>query len=398
MFLELFFFLLLGILLGIIAGLIPGLHPNIIAFLLISLSPFLGIETLCLIAILVGSEITNSFIDFIPSILFSAPEEDTALSILPGQRFLLAGRAYEAIYLTVYGGLISVIIIALTFPLFVIFIPVFYSLIKPIIAVLLIFTIVHLFWTQKKNRFDALLVFVFSALFGLIIFRLPLSGSEVMFPCFCGLFGLSTLFFASSKSEIPEQEIDVNLEDCSKKKSSFIGVFSGLIAGSLPGVGSSQVTVMSQQLARIKNLKDFMISIGGITTANSLFSTISLFTIGNPRSGTSIAIQSLAFEPSLKMLLTIFFMIVISAGFASLLTLFLSKILIKNIYKIKYNKLTKSVFILLFILVYLFTGWIGLIIAVTGLALGLFCISKGVRRSFMMGVLLVPTILIFLGV
>jgi len=91
-------------------------------------------------------------------------------------------------------------------------------------------------------------------------------------------------------------------------------------------------------------------------------------------------------------------MIVISAGFASLLTLFLSKILIKNIYKIKYNKLTKSVFILLFILVYLFTGWIGLIIAITGLAIGLFCISKGVRRSFMMGVLLVPTILIFLRV
>ncbi|RLJ02095.1 MAG: hypothetical protein DRP10_02380, partial [Candidatus Aenigmatarchaeota archaeon] len=93
MFLELFFFLLLGILLGVIAGLIPGLHPNTIAFLLISLSPFLGIETIYLIAILVGSEITNSFVDFIPSILFSAPEEDTALSILPGQRFLLAGRA-----------------------------------------------------------------------------------------------------------------------------------------------------------------------------------------------------------------------------------------------------------------------------------------------------------------
>ncbi len=398
MFLELLLFLLIGILLGVVAGLIPGLHPNTIAFLLLSVSPLLGIEILCLIAILVGSEITNSFVDFIPSILFSAPEEDTALSVLPGQRFLLSGRAYEAIYLTVCGGLISTIVIALIFPLFIISIPMLYSYVKPVIVILLILTIVHLFWTQKKNKFSALLVFVFSALLGLLIFHLPLSGSEVMFPAFCGLFGLASLFFASSKSEIPEQEIDVNLEDCSKKKSSLVGVFSGLIAGILPGVGSSQVTVMSQQLLKIKNLKDFMISIGGITTATSLFSIVALWTIGNPRSGTSVAIQSLAFEPSLSTLFIILFMIVISAGFGALLTLSLSKIIIKNIYKIKYNKLTKSIFIFLFILVGVFTGWIGLIIAITGLAIGLFCIQTGVRRSFMMGVLLVPTILIFLGV
>ncbi|MCK4429119.1 MAG: tripartite tricarboxylate transporter permease, partial [Candidatus Aenigmarchaeota archaeon] len=266
MFFELVFFLFIGIVLGVVAGLVPGLHPNTIAFLLLSVYPVLGIEVMCLIAILVGSEITNSFIDFIPSILFSAPEEDTALSILPGQRFLLSGRAYEAIYLTVYGGLFSTAIIALTFPLFILFIPVFYSHVKPIIVILLLLTILHLFFTQKKNKLDAFLVFSFSALLGLIIFQLPLSGSEVLFPAFCGLFGLSSLFFASAKSEIPEQEIDVNLEDCSKKKSSLAGVFSGMVAGILPGVGSSQVTVMSQQLLKIKNLKDFMISIGAITT------------------------------------------------------------------------------------------------------------------------------------
>ena len=398
MFLELLLFLFLGIFLGVIAGLIPGLHPNTIAFLLILVYPLLGIGVLHLIAVLVGSEITNSFVNFIPSVLFSAPEEATALSILPGQKFLLSGRAYEAIYLTVYGGLISTIIIALIFPLFIISIPRFYSLLKPIIAILLILTILHLFSTQKKNRFSALLVFVFSALLGLLIFRLPLSGSGVMFPAFCGLFGLSSLFFASKKSEIPEQEIDVNLDDCSKKKSSLIGVFAGLLAGILPGVGASHVTVMSQQLAKIKNLKDFMISIGGITTATSLFSIVALWTIGNPRSGTSVAIQSLNFNPSLTILFLVLFMIVASAGIASLLTLFLSKIAVKNIYKIKYNKLTKSIFALLLFLVFITTGWVGLVIAITGFAIGIFCIQKGVRRSFMMGVLLIPTILIFVGV
>ena len=398
MFPEILLFLLIGIILGVIAGLIPGLHPNTIAFLLLSVAPLLGIGVMNIIAILVSSEITNSFIDFIPSILFSAPEEDTALSILPGQRFLLSGRAYEAIYLTVYGGLISVIIIALLFPVFVITLHHIYSFVKPAIVVLLLLTIFYLFYSQKKNRFPSFLVFVFSALLGLLIFKLPLSGSEVLFPAFCGLFGLSSLFDASSKTEIPEQEIDVNFEDCSGKKSSFVGVFSGMIAGLLPGVGSSQVTVMSQQLFKINNLKDFMISIGGITTAGSLFSIVALWTIGNPRSGTSVAIQSLNFEYTLTALFTILFMIVISAGIASLLTLLFSKIIIRNVYKIKYNKLTKSIFGLLFVLVGVFTGWIGIVIAITGLAIGIYCIKTGVRRSFMMAVLLVPTILIFMGI
>ncbi|MCK4730774.1 MAG: tripartite tricarboxylate transporter permease [Candidatus Aenigmarchaeota archaeon] len=398
MFPEILLFLLIGVILGVIAGLVPGLHPNTIAFLLLSVSPLLGIGVMNLIAILVSSEITNSFMDFIPSILFSAPEEATALSILPGQRFLLSGRAYEAIYLTVYGGLISIIVIALLFPIFIILIPIIYSFVKPTIVLLLLLTIIYLFHSQKRNRFPSLLVFVFSALLGLLIFKLPFSGSEVLFPAFCGLFGLSSLFDASSKTEIPEQEIDVNLEDCSGKKSSIVGVFSGMVAGLLPGVGSSQVTVMSQQLFKINNLKDFMISIGGITTAGSLFSIVALWTIGNPRSGTSVAIQSLSFEYTLNALFIILFMIVISAGIASLLTLLFSKILIRNIYKIKYNVLTKSIFGLLFVFVGVFTGWIGIVITITGLAIGIYCIKTGVRRSFMMGVLLVPTVLVLAGV
>jgi putative membrane protein len=398
MFPEIILYLFIGILLGIIAGLIPGIHPNTFAFLILAFSPFLELNIFYLIAILIGVEITNSFMDFIPSILFFAPEEDTALSILPSQRFLLHGRAYEAIYLTVYGGLFSTLFIIVLSPLFIILIPIFYSYLKPLIAFLLILTILHLFYTQKKNKFFAFLVFIFSSALGLLIFNLPLSPASVLFPTFAGLFGLSSLFFTTSKPEIPEQEIDINLEDCSKRKSSIISIFSGLFSGILPGVGSSQVTVMSQQLAKIKNLKDFMIAIGGITTANSIFSVVALFTIGNPRSGVSVAIQSLNFEISLINLFLILFLISITAGIAAILTLKFSKILIRNLHKIKYNKLTKSIFALLLILVFATTGWIGLVVALTSFSIGVFCIQSGVRRSFMMSVLIVPTILIFLGI
>ncbi|OYT42950.1 MAG: hypothetical protein B6U88_02450 [Candidatus Aenigmarchaeota archaeon ex4484_56] len=398
MFLEVILYLLIGIFLGVIAGLIPGIHPNTFAFLLLSLSPILNLDIFYLIAILIGAEIANSFVDFIPSVLFFAPEEDTALSILPGQKFLLYGRGYEGIYLTVSGGVISSFIVIALLPLFVISIPLFYNFLKPFIIFLLILTIIHLFLTQKKNKFYAVLIFIFSAIYGILIFRLPLSGTEVLFPAFSSLFGLSSLFFAGSREEIPDQEIDFNLEDCSKIKSSITAVFSGLFSGILPGVGSSQVTVISQQLARIKNLKDFMISIGGITTINSIFSIIALWCIGNPRSGVSVAIQNFGFEINIYTLFFVIFLIAISVGISAPLTLFLSKILIKNIHKIKYNKLTRSIFILLIVLIFVTTGWIGLLTALVGFLIGIFCIHTEVRRSFMMGVLIIPTILIFLGI
>lgn len=398
MFLELLLFLFLGILLGVIAGLIPGLHPNTISFLLLSFSVFLNLDVFYLAALLVGCEIANSFVGFIPSIFLSAPEEATALATLPGQKFLMAGRGYEAIVLATYGGIFSAFIIALLFPAFVIFIPKIYTLLKPVILVLLILTVFHLLWTSKKNFLPAIAVFSFSAIFGLLIFQLPLSSSQVLFPAFCGLFGLASLFESSKAGEIPEQEMDADFEESSRKKSSLISVFSGLSAGILPGVGSSQVTVMSQEIFRVKNLKDFMISIGGITTAASIFSIIALWTLGNPRSGTSVALQGLSFDLSLGTLFLVFFMIIAAAGFSAILTLWLSRVFLRNIHRIKYSSLSKMIFALLIILIFATTGFLGLLVAATGFSIGVFCIKTNARRSLMMGALIVPTLLILAGV
>jgi putative membrane protein len=398
MFLELLLFLAIGIFLGVIAGLVPGLHPNTIAFLILSISPVLNLNIFYLVAVLIGCEIANAFVGFIPSILLSAPEEGTALATLPGQKFLVMGRGYEAIVLSVYGGIASVMIIAILFPAFVIMIPKIYNFIKPVILILLVLTILHLFWTSRKKFLPSIAVFSFSAIFGLLIFELPLSGSQVLFPAFCGLFALASLLISSNSGEIPDQEIDADFEDSSKKKSSFLAVFAGLSAGILPGVGSSEVTVMTQEIAGIKNLKDFMISIGGITAAASIFSIIALWTLGNPRSGTSVALQALSFETTLPTLFLVFFMIVTVAGISALLTLILSRIAVRNMHKVKYSRLAKMIFAALVILVFATTGFIGILVAATGFSIGVFCIKTNARRSLMMGVLIVPTLLILAGV
>jgi putative membrane protein len=80
------FFSLLGCIIGTITGLIPGLHINTVSILLLELNKNNASDLMVLI---VSMSIVHTFVDFIPSIYFGAPEDDNFLSVLPGHKFLL---------------------------------------------------------------------------------------------------------------------------------------------------------------------------------------------------------------------------------------------------------------------------------------------------------------------
>jgi putative membrane protein len=113
-------FTLIGSLAGIITGLVPGIHVNSVAYMILaSQSAIISMavwafgwalpdntQLLIIVSSLVmGNVITHTFLDFIPSVFLGAPEGDTALSLLPGHRMMLAGRGYEAVKYSVIGSL-----------------------------------------------------------------------------------------------------------------------------------------------------------------------------------------------------------------------------------------------------------------------------------------------------
>ncbi|MBU2099722.1 tripartite tricarboxylate transporter permease, partial [Candidatus Micrarchaeota archaeon] len=100
---EFFLIVLLGCVAGIFTGLIPGIHMNTVSVSLIYLMP----EKQELIYFIIPMSVVHTFLDFIPSVLFGAPEEETFLSILPGHKMLLEGKGLTAIKITVLGGLIG---------------------------------------------------------------------------------------------------------------------------------------------------------------------------------------------------------------------------------------------------------------------------------------------------
>jgi putative membrane protein len=393
----------LGIGIGIVAGLIPGLHVNTTIPLILSLSFFFQ-SPYQIVVLIISVAITEIFIDYIPSIFLGAPEADTSLSVLPGHRLLLEGRGREAIKLTIIGGLgcliLSLILITLLAPYF----QFFYTTTRPYIQYLLILVILFMIISEKKPKKIAFAFFiiVITGLMGLIVLNSPVANQQnILFPTLTGLFGMSTIIISiSEKSKIPKQHEDSRLLISPKEiiKAMFLGSVAGIIVGFLPAIGISEAGTMVQYLGGMGDSRGFLVTISGINAANDAFSIISLYLLGNPRSGTSIAIGQILGDLTLFDITFLIGIILFTAGIASLISLYLSKIIPKHLERINYKTLSFLIISLLIFMVFLFSGIFGLLVLFTSTSIGILCAHMEIRRSHCMGLLLVPTLFFFLGI
>ena len=393
MFLEILLFSLLGIGAGTLTGIIPGLHPNTLFVIVISfISIFSGFPLYVVLAFIIALGVSNTFTDFLPSLFLNAPEESNALSTLPGHDMLMKGKGQEALFLTVIGGLGVTILTVITLPLLVHLIPFLYNSLSSYLHYLLIAVSFWMIVIDKK--LFALFVFVVSGVFGFVSLE-SMPSAVVIFPALSGLFGFSNIIVSvRSKPKIPKQK------ETSRAEVSFRGIFtgwvSGLLVGILPGVGSSQAGVVSSQMLKTKQ-KHFLTALGGINTSNILFTFIMFFTLEKTRSGAVWAISQILFTPSFNELLLIMIVGVITAFVSAVITIKIGKGFLKFIQKVDYVKLNYITMLCLVVLVFVFTGLIGLFISVIGTFVGLVTIQFGVKRSTMMGFFIVPTILYFAG-
>jgi len=391
---ELFLALAFGIGIGVICGLLPGLHPNNTIPIILGLS-FL-FPPLSAAIVLISAGIVNSFVAFIPSILIGAPESESALSVLPGHRLLLQGKGYEALRLTVIGGLASVLFAMLTLPVFVIAVPKIYSFIRPNVHYLLIFVAAYMIFSEKgKGKVFAALVFVLSGALGYVTLDIMQSENEILFPLLSGLFGLPMLLLALKNKTVLPETFSLESDGLRKReviKPAIIGSVAGMVAGLLPGIGSSQATV----LAQAKNERTFLMSMAGVSVVDMVYSILALWLIGNPRSGIATAVGTLV-NIDMNTVLVFLSVILAAAGAGAFLTLKLSRTAIFALRRIDYQKLCFYVFVFICALVFVFTGFLGLAVAGLALSIGLAANLANIRKSHAMGCLILPTILFFMG-
>lgn len=395
MFSETIFFLFLGILLGLVTGLIPGLHPNTVFIILFSLLLFFPtIPVHYLLVFTVSLSISNTFTDFIPTILFGAPEPDSCLSILPSHKLLFQGRGYEALFLTVIGGLGVCVLILITLPFLLFLIPALYHFLYPFLYLVLISIVIWMIKDEEK-KINAVLSFFLSGVLGVISLK-SLPSTQVIFPALSGLFGMSALLITiKTKPKIPTQTFTLTEE--SHKKGVFTGWLAGMFAGMLPGIGSAQAGVLASQILKAKT-KEFITALGGINTANMFFTFIVFYTIHKTRSGAVWFISQIFPLLTSELFILILLTATISCLLSSIITLKIGRFLLKKAYTINYFRLNFITSSLLFILVFIFTGITGVFIFILGTFIGLFTILSGIKRTHMMGFLLFPTILYLSGI
>jgi putative membrane protein len=429
------FLILLFALLGILTGLIPGIHTNNVALILLSLSPafiagfgFLvafGVSPefiMLLVAVMILScAIADTFADFIPAIFLGAPDDDTALSILPAHSMLLDGRGYEATVLSAVGSFGAIIFgFALLLPFrFIMGEPVsLYVLLRNWMVFILIGISALLILTEHdefghRSILIATFLFLLSGVFGFIVLDMPMSSplgvaalSSALFPALTGLFGLPTLLLSvSSAPEIPEQKTE--MRKISKKETTasiLSGSIFGSIMGFLPGVTSAQGTVMSMLARRKKGNEQVVVTLSSVNTANAFFVLVTFFLILRPRSGAMIAVQQLipleAWDGILMPLNLVYLLlaVLVSAAVSFFATIWLGRRFAQAFRKIPYAKLNVTIITFLVVLVFAFTGFVGLLALLVATCIGLIAPMYGVRRSHCMGVLLLPVIVRMMGV
>lgn len=410
--LDLILACIIGVLCGAVTGLIPGIHVNTVGAFVFASSPFLlasySPEVLCVF--LISMAISHALLEFIPSMFLGVPEEGTVLSILPGHQLLLEGRGKEAVRLAAVGGFGAILITALLLPIFIMFLPAIYGPIKPYIWILLVIIVIFMF-IRLNNNLKSLLwsvvLFLFSGIMGYIMLNSPISSNVSLLCIFTGLFGVSTLIYSLQQhSFVPTQNRFHHFRISSDiLRGIFAGGIAGTILGFLPGFGPAQGSLIAQELMGSGDFESsnesFITAVSGVNTADTLFSLVMIFLIGNPRSGIAVYINNILQNFDFMHLVFFVFTALTAVSIAVFLCLKLGDIVSESIEHINYRKLSWAVITFMSLLVIGFSLWYHanilfmLLVYITAIALGLLPHYTGVNKSNLMGVLIVPAVVVY---
>ncbi len=385
--------ILAGIAAGIVTGLTPGVHINLVSVLVVALAPALleHFPLLGLACFIISMSVTHTFLDTIPSIFLGAPDDATALGVLPGHRYLLKGWGLMAVKLSVIGSLVAVVLSVAFFPFFVLVIGLVYPFFQAVMGWLLLAIILYMV-LRDRLRWWAALVFLLSGALGLIVLNIP-GLKNPLFPLLSGLFGVATLLFSLNETNrMPAQVLspEVKVKTRVAARALFAGQVSGFLTAMLPGVGPSMAAVLSLQVFKDLGDHGYMLLQGSINTVNFVLSLAALLVLDKARNGSIIAVQQLLTGITLGHILVFLAVTVLAAGFALILTLWFARIFCRLVSLVNYRALVLGIILFIVLLTPFLSGWIGLLILATSTAVGLIPAAVKTARVHAMGCLLLP--------
>ena len=392
MVLELVLFAGAGCFLGILTGMAPGLHVNTIALIALSIP---GLDSLPLMVLIASMSVVHCFVDFIPSILLGAPDEDNFLAVLPGHAMLLQGKGLEAVRLTIAGGIFAGIAAIIASPVFLLLVEKGKILITASIPFVLGAILASMVLDEQgKKAMWALAVVALSGTLGFIALEGNLPLREPLFCLATGFFGASALADSvMRKARVKKQENSgFAVEKTVVAKNTGLAIAGACIVSLFPGVGSSQAAFIARKAVGKISAKDYLVLLGGVNTATMILSFFVLFSLGKARTGSAAAIAQLgAF--GFPELLAVAGACLLGMGFGAIATDLIAGKTMRLVQVIDYRKMNAAVLAFVTLLVFCFSGWLGLLFYGIAAAIGLVSVNTGIKRSNAMAFLMLPAIL-----
>jgi len=260
-----------------------------------------------------------------------------------------------------------------------------------------IFLVLSYFILIQNNKFKAFLITIFAGILGYLVLNLyTIPSYSRLAAMFAGLFGMAIIIDSiNTNVKLPEQNFAVK-EEKLYVKDALLGFLATLMIMLFPSLSPSQSIVIIQSLFKMQSIEGFLVALGSLTTADALLSIVALYILGNPRSGASVAIERLIGEIDFSMFLFILSVILVSVSLSALVTLSISKFLLKGMMKVDYKKINVAILIFIVGLIAVTSGIYGLLILITSTSLGMVCLKWNVDRNLLMASLMIPTAISFL--
>ena len=416
-----------GTLLASTLALVPSLHVYNIAgiFILFALrvQNFIGADELAML--LLGMIVGYAMLNTISAIFLGAPDDSTVFIVLPGQKYLLMSRGYEAAVLTGIGALGGVVVLLVLSPfastifgtLRTILIPHLHWILAVIITYMLMAewpkggdrgaTGLARLWDAWKGLGAGILTFVLAGLLGLVLMYkspVPVDMSfQNLLPAFVGLFAVPwVLENILSGTEIPKQHI-TNTFDAPPSmiaRGVFSGALGGLFAAFFPVVTGGVGGYLAGHATAQRDDRVFIISQGA---SKFLYYVGAFWLFFLPaaritKGGMSGMLATIYTPQGTNLYYVAVAMIAVCGVLSFFLLLGYARLAVWLVEKINYRYISFATLFVLIALVFGFTGLGGIAIMLVATPIGWLPVLWGSRRMNCLGVLLVPITLNLAGV
>jgi putative membrane protein len=426
---ELLIYALIGTGIAAILGIIPALHIyNVAGMILIfydALLPYLNLTPERMAFLFIGMTTGYTMVNIIPSIFLSAPDESTIFTVLPGQKYLLQQRGFEAVVLSGIGSLGGLMFLLLLTPVASRLIPMLRNILQPHLGWILWTSIAYMllsewpkgterastglgrWWEGWQSLLAGLGTFLLSGILGFVLmYRLlvpPAVAYQNMMPAFVGLFAVPWVIQnLLARTRLPQQHIAKSIDAPHHiiLQGTLAGSLGGLFAAFFPVITAGIGGFLAGHATAQRDDRAFLISQGAAKLVYYVGGLLFFFVPGLhiTRGGMAwmISTHYSAYTPTQYYWAVA--AVLLSGVTAFLLSLGLAQGIITLVTRIGYRSISWGTLIILISIVTTTTGLGGLAICLVATGIGLLPVLWGSRRMNAMGVLLLPIALNIIGV